>query len=495
MTARRIVVGVDSSTQSCKVELRDIESGQLIASGSAPHPKTNPPQSEQHPNQWWSAFVLALEAARRGLRVGDEVIGISIAAQCHGLVPLNSRDEVIRPAKLWNDTTASLNISQIVERVGVDGFVARVGSLPTSAFTLGKIAWLAENEPENFAAMTHILLPHDYLTWRLTGVRVTDRSDATGTGYFDVGQEAYFADYLALIDPAKDWLAMLPRVLGPDEAAGAILPAVAYELGLSARVIVGAGGGDQQAAALGLGVQTGDVVYSLGTSGVVSTISADSVHDPAGLVNGVADMTNGFMPLVCTLNATKVTDTFARILGTDYATLSALALAAPDTTGPSLAAFLDGERSPNRPRASGLLTHLTSETTREEVARAAYEGVLFGLINGQRQIERCGIDTSGRVMVVGGGARSAAYTQLLSDALDRAVCTADVTEATARGACVQAAAVASGRRAAEVRDLWSPTTRISAEPRHLNRNPWEGYLQAVRSETFDVWPAQQEMSS
>lgn len=200
------------------------------------------------------------------------------------------------------------------------------------------------------------------------------------------------------------------------------------------------------------------------------------MHDPLGFVNGVADMTNGFMPLICTLNAAKVTDTFARILGVDYNELTRLALAAPPTeVGPSLAAFLDGERTPNRPGANGILAGITTETTREEIARAAYEGVIFGLVTGQHHLERLGVQTSGRIIAVGGGAKSAAYTQLLSDALQRPVLTADAPEATARGAAVQAAAIWSKRPVTEVRTEWAPRTEVVATPRPVQRDAFAAY--------------------
>ncbi|MEW9870705.1 xylulokinase [Arthrobacter sp. HS15c] len=469
MSTRLLVAGVDSSTQSCKVQLRDLETGALAATGTAPHTPTFPPLSEQDPAQWWTAFTLAFrQALTTATASSGQVVSISVAGQCHGLVPLDESDRIIRPAKLWNDTTSTPELIRLRELIGDEVFIRSVGSLPTAAFTISKLAWLAEHEPANFQKLRRVLLPHDYLTFRLTGQYVTDRSEASGTGYFDAAENRYLPEFLGHIAD-RDWESMLPAVLAPNEAAGEVSPQALEELGLTGRIQVGAGGGDQHAAALGLGVQHGDVVYSFGTSGVVSTVHPKAVHDLEGAVDGVADMTNGYMPLVSTLNAAKVTDTFARILGANRGEMTELALNAPDSDGPSLAAFLDGERTPNRPDASGILAGITTATTREEIARAAYEGVVFGLYRGQQSLERVGVDVTGRIIAVGGGSRSAAYTQLLSDITRRSVLVSAEDEATARGAAVQAAAVASQRKVADVRDDWAPAAVIVAEPRTGNR--------------------------
>ncbi len=484
MSQRKVVAGIDSSTQSCKVELFDLETGASLGGASSPHTPVFPPVSEQNPTDWWRALVSAFRLAMLNTNVSPaNIVGISVAAQCHGLVVLDSRDTVIRPAKLWNDTTSAADLAHLRLAIGDDELVTKTGTLATAAFTIGKIAWLARHEPQNFADIAHILLPHDYLTYRLTGRRVTDRSEASGTGYFDADNNRYLPEFLGHIDPDRDWLPLLPEVLGPNSVVGEVTSEARADLGIKAGVLVGAGGGDQHAAALGLGIAAGDVVYSFGTSGVVSALSATPIKDNLGFVDGVADMTNGYMPLVSTLNAAKTTDTFARILGVDLGELSRLALNADTSSGPSLAPYLDCERTPNLPGAVGILAGLTTSTTREQVALASFEGVVLGLVSGQRHLERMGVATHGRILAIGGGAKSAAYLQILADVTGRDVYTADVEEATARGAAVQAAAIASGRTVAEVRSLWSPRTRIVATPRPYSKQRWEAYtaVTAIRS--------------
>lgn len=462
-----VVAGVDSSTQSCTVELRDGDDGTLLGTGRAPHPPTSPPVSEQDPWDWWGALHAALAAALAAAGLPPTAVdAVSVAAQCHGLVLLDAAGAPLRPAKLWNDTTSSPQAAALVGALGAARWAAAVGSVPTAAFTITKLAWVAEHEPHLLPQARHVLLPHDYLTWRLTGRAVTDRSEASGTGYYAAHEGRWLPGLLdRFVGARADWDALLPRVLGPSEPAGVAAGPGARELGLRDGVVVGPGAGDQHAGALGIGLRPGEVLYSIGTSGVVMTTSPAAVHDPTGWVDGVADATGGYLPLVCTLNAAKVTDLFARLLGVGHDELSALALAAPRRPDrPVLAAYLDGERSPDRPGARGLLGGLRSDTTREELALAAYEGVVLGLVRGHEAIRRAGAAADGAVVAAGGGARSPGYRQVLADTLGVPVQSRDVAEATARGAAVQAAAVLAGRDVREVRDAWSPAVTGTVEP-------------------------------
>ena len=479
MTATRTkdaVLGVDSSTQSCKVEIRELTTGELLGSGSAPHPPAFPPSSEQHPLEWVSAFVSATRAALARCADRPVVRAISVAAQCHGLVLLDEHGNPLRAAKLWNDTTGAPNLARLVERIGAQEWIRSIGSMPTAAFTIAKLAWVAEHEPAVLDRAASILLPHDYLTHWLTGVRATDRSEASGTGYFNTDSGEWIPDYLDLAGGPRDWTPMLPTVLAPCQPAGTLRPAAAEELGLEIEghdVLVAPGGGDQHTAYLGLGLQDGDQYIGIGTSGVVATSSRTPVFDTTGMVDGVADLTGGYLPLVSTLNAARVGDVAARLLGTDLAGLADLALAAGDSQGPVLVPFLDGERKPNRPDARGGFVDLTSHTTREELARAFVEGPLLSLMSARDHLRACGVDVSGAATVVGGGARSAATLQLLADLLGDEVSVLDADEATARGACVQAAAVATGADVAGLVDLakrWQPDVRVRVSPRRTGRD-------------------------
>jgi xylulokinase len=462
-----LIAGVDSSTQSTKVVLHDEDDWRVVGSGSAPHPATHPPVSEQPPEAWWTALGAALHAATTAAGATPrDVRALSVAAQCHGLVALDEADEVLRPAKLWNDTTSAPQARRLLQEVPAATWARRTGSVPTAAFTITKLAWLREREPGTYARMRSVLLPHDWLTMRLTGRKVTDRSEASGTGYYDAAEGRYAPELLALVDAGRDWAPALPRVLGPQEPAGEVGAAAAAELGLSPGTVVGPGAGDQHASALGLGARPADVVYVLGTSGVVFTTATEPVHDATGTVDGVADAAGGYLPLVSTLNAAKVTDTVARLLGVDHEELSRLALAA-EPGGPVLAPFLDGERTPNLPDATGTLTGLTHATTREQLARAAVEGVLLGLLRGTAALEAVGAPTGGRTVVAGGASRSPAVRQLLADLTGAVVHTSRAVEAVADGAALQAAAVLHGRDVREVRDTFAAALDADSEPRDL----------------------------
>jgi len=481
-----VVAGVDSSTQSCTVALHDQDTGELLGVGSAPHAPTFPPVSEQEPESWWQALVAATAAAREAAHVAPaDIVGVSVAAQCHGLVALDAEGEVIRPVKLWNDTTSSAQSQRLIAALGAQAWADRVGSVPPPAFTVSKLAWLKEDEPESYARLASVLLPHDWLTYRLTGRRVTDRSDASGTGYYSASRGAYDLGILELIDPERDWRPLLPEVLGPSQPAGTIRPAAAAELGVAPGALVGPGAGDQHAGAAGLGVVPGDVVFVFGTSGVVYGLSDHEVHDGGAAVTSVADVTGGYQPLVCTLNAAKVTDGFARLLGVDHDGFSDLVLAAgrrPDR--PVLAAYLDGERTPDRPGARGILAGLSTATSREEIALAAVEGVVFGLEAGRRILAGLGVPLGGRIIATGGGSGSAGYLRVLADTVGSEVLLVAAPQPVARGAAIQAVACLSEAPVARVRDEWAPPTRSAASPttpldptvfdRYTTLAQWEG---------------------
>ena len=436
-----LVAGVDSSTSACKVEVRDADTGALVASGRAPHPATTPPRSEQHPHDWWAAFEAAWAAAG-----SPAVAAIAVGGQQHGLVVLDEAGEVLRPAKLWNDTESAPDAEALVAELGAEGWAAACGSVPGPSFTITKLAWLRRCEPEVFARTARVLLPHDWLTHRLTGRFTTDRGDASGTGWWSPAEGAYRPDLLV----RTGWDGALPEVLGPTDVAGEWVGAV-----------VGPGTGDNMAAALGLAMGPGDLALSLGTSGTAFTVADAPTADASGTVAGFADATGRYLPLVCTLNATKASDAIAGLLGVDAAGLDELALgSAPGAGGVVLVPHLDGERTPNRPGATGTLSGLRSDVSRAQLARAAIEGVVGNLLAGADHLPT----GDGRVLLVGGGARSAAYRQVVADLLGRPVLVPDADELVAQGAALQAAAVLHGRPFAEVADAWQPGAGTSVEP-------------------------------
>ncbi len=443
-----LVAGVDSSTQSCKVVVRDADSGLLVREGRAAHPDG----TEIHPEHWWAALRRACEEAG-GL---DDVAAIAVGGQQHGMVTLDEAGAVIRPALLWNDTRSAPQALRLVaDHGGPQAWAQAVGSVPVASFTVTKLAWLAENEPDAAARVAGVCLPHDWLTWRLAGggsssergtsgssetpwdTLVTDRGDASGTGYFSPATGTYRRD---LLTAALGHDARLPKVLGPAEVAGTTATSQ-----LGAGAILGPGSGDNMAAALGLGAAEGDVVVSIGTSGVVSAVAAVPAADATGIVAGFADATGSYLPLVCTLNAARVFDATARMLGVSLDELSRLALQAPPGSGGCvLVPYLEGERTPNRPDATGALHGLRLETaTPAHVARAAVEGLLCGLADGLDALVAHGARVR-RVLLVGGGARSDALRRIAPAVLGHPVVVPAPGEYVADGAARQAAWVLSG---------------------------------------------------
>jgi xylulokinase len=420
-----LVAGVDSSTQSCKVVVRDAETGRLVRQGTAPHPDG----TEVDPHAWWEAFQAASDAAG-GL---DDISAVAVGGQQHGMVCLDESGEVVRPALLWNDTrSAQAALDLIDELGGPEAWAEAVGLVPVASFTVTKLRWLAEHEPDNAGRVAAVCLPHDWLTWRLAGspgveALVTDRGDASGTGYWSARTGEYRPDLLRL-GLGRD--AAVPRVLGPAEVAGKTVSGAA----------LGPGTGDNAAAALGLGAQPGDVVVSIGTSGVACAVATTPAADASGTVAGFADATGRFLPLVATLNAARVLDAAARMLGVDHDKLSELALGAPPGAGGmALVPYLEGERTPNRPDDTGALHGLRlANTTPEHVARAAVEGLLCGLADGVDALVAQGAEVR-RLILIGGGARSDAVRQIAPTILGAPVAVPVAGEYVADGAARQAA--------------------------------------------------------
>jgi xylulokinase len=432
------VIGVDSSTQSCKVVVRDAATGALVGSGRAPHPSG----TEVDPGHWWTALQAALGAAG-GI---DGVAAISIAGQQHGMVALDSAGAVVRPALLWNDTRSAAAAADLVAELGAQAWAERTGSVPVASFTATKLRWLRDAEPRHAASVAAVCLPHDWLTWRLRGFGpaaesehgpelselVTDRSDASGTAYYSAATGAWDRELLAL---ALGHDAVLPRVLGPFESVS------------GPGLIVGPGAGDNAAAALGLDARPGDVVVSLGTSGTVFAATDRPVVDASGTVAGFADATGGFLPLVCTLNAARVLDAVAGLLGVDHDELARLALtAAPGAGGAVLVPWFEGERTPNLPDATATLAGLTlASATRPNLARAAVEGMLCGLAAGLAAVQDLGVEAR-RVLLIGGAAANPAVQAIAGQVFDVGVDVPSPGEYVADGAARQAAWALIGQR-------------------------------------------------
>lgn len=422
------VAGVDSSTQSCKAVVCDAATGTIVDEGRASHRDG----TEADPEDWWRALGAAV-----GGRL-DGVDAIGVAGQQHGMVALSDDGSVVRPALLWNDNrSADAAIDLTAELGGPGAWADAVGSELVASFTVTKLRWLAKHEPHSAGRVAAVALPHDWLTWRLLGAGdvatlITDRGDASGTGYWSPRSGSYRVD---LVELAFGRPLALPRVAAPAEAVGTT----------ASGALVSVGTGDNMGAALGLGLRPGDVVVSLGTSGTVFACADQPSADPSGAVAGFADATGHFLPLVCTLNAARVLDATATMLGTDVGRLADLALqAAPGSGGLTLLPYLDGERTPALPDASGSLHGMRRHNlTAANLARAAVEGVLCGLADGLDALRAVGVEPS-RVLLIGGAARSPAVRAIAPDIFGVDVAVPVPGEYVAIGAARQAAWALTG---------------------------------------------------
>ncbi|MFE5393624.1 xylulokinase [Streptomyces sp. NPDC056568] len=436
-----LVVGVDTSTQSTKALVVDAATGQVVASGQAPHTVSSGAGRESDPRQWWEALREALHQCGDAAR---EAAAVSVGGQQHGLVTLDAQGDPVRPALLWNDVRSAPQARRLIDELGgPETWAERTGSVPSASFTVTKWAWLAEHEPEAARAVKAVRLPHDYLTERLTGEGTTDRGDASGTGWWASGTESYDEDILARVglDPA-----LLPRMVRPGEVAGTVRDG--HDLPFSKGTLVAAGTGDNAAAALGLGLRPGVPVMSLGTSGTVYAVSRHRPADPTGTVAGFADARGDWLPLACTLNCTLAVDRVAALLNLDRE-------AVEPGTEVTLLPYLDGERTPNLPHASGLLHGLRHDTTAGQLLQAAYDGAVHSLLGALDLVLDSDADTSAPLLLIGGGARGKAWQQTVRRLSGRPVQIPEAKELVALGAAAQAAGLLTGEDAAAVARRWN----------------------------------------
>ena len=425
--ANKLVAGIDSSTQSVKVVIKDANTGQLIREGKAAHPDG----TSVHPSHWITALDQAIESAG-GL---SDVSAISDAAQQHGFIPIDKHGVVIREALLWNDLRSAQAADELNQEFGGPKATAQaVGSTLVASFTVSKLRWMADAEPDNAKKLAAIALPHDWISWQLQGGKdftklFTDRSDASGTGYFCPETNLYRRDLLAIALRGNQEI-YLPEIAKFDQFAGVT----------KGGIPIAAGAGDNAAAGFGLGAKSGDLIISLGTSGTAFFVSDIPSKDESGAVAGFADLTGRYLPLVCTLNAARVLDTVAKLLGKSHDEVGQLALKAkPGCDGLTMLGYFEGERTPNRPDAKGLLAGITnSNLTAENISRAAIETIICGLVDSISTLQSSGAQIE-RVMIIGGAAKNPGIGPIASSILGRPVTTFAPRELVADGAARQAA--------------------------------------------------------
>ncbi|WP_047497192.1 xylulokinase [Terriglobus sp. TAA 43] len=433
-------LGIDCGTQGTKALLIDTD-GKAHGRGYAKHAliERDNGAREQEPRWWVDALIASVQQAVSG--DGKGVVALSVSGQQHGLVILDEQKNVIRPAKLWNDTeTAAQNAALIEKLGGASAVLERYGILPLTGYTVSKLLWIKENEPENFTRIRHILLPHEYLNFWLTGNIVAEYGDASGTAFFDVRTRVWIAEILDAIDDGSGLLhAALPPLVGADAIVGTVRSEVAAELGISPKCVVASGGGDNMMGAIGTGnVREGVVTLSLGTSSTVYSYRDTPLVATNGSVAPFCSSSGGWLPLVCTMNATNVVTQTLHLLGLTVEDIDpVLGDTAPGASGLTFLPFLNGERTPDLPNAQGSLHGISAVNySPANLLRSAIEGVTFGILNGLDLI----LDgkPATKILVIGGGARSRQWRQMLADATGATIQVPLEDEAGCLGAAIQA---------------------------------------------------------
>jgi xylulokinase len=466
-----LFIGIDSGTQSVKAVVLDLNTRKVVAEARAPHTLiAGLPTGamEQHPQEWAAAMDQVLTDVARQVD-GSQVRGIGVSGQQHGFVPLDEKGGVIRPAKLWCDTSTIAECAIITKKLGGPKAAIRLtGNLILPGFTAPKILWLKRHEPANYKKLRHVLLPHDYLNFWLTGNYFMEFGDASGSALMDVRQRTWSKAAIHAID--KNLANWLPALSESDQAAGLLKPELAKKYGFSGEVVVSAGGGDNMMGAIGTGnVAAGVVTASFGTSGTIYAYASKPVVDPAGEIAAFCSSTGGWLPLLCTMNVTTVTEQVAKLLGYDHAALDASVLTAPPGAGGLvLLPYFAGERTPNVPDGSGALLGLSANAfTAGHLARAAMEGATMGMNYGLRRLAVLGVKAK-EIRVTGGGAKSPVWRQLMADIFGVPVVAMVEDEGAALGGALQAAwcvARRDGNAAAKLGDFTSGVVAIKEQTR------------------------------
>lgn len=440
---RTLLIGIDSGTQSTRALVVDANSGKVLGSASQAHgllPGLPPGAREQHPESWRDATQKTIrKALREACARAGEVKAIGVSGQQHGFVPLDSKGEVIRPAKLWCDTSTAAECDEIMERLG--GFkatVREIGNAVLPGFTAPKILWLKKHEPRNFARLAAVLLPHDYLNFWLTGEKVMEYGDASGTALMDVRKRRWSRAALEAIDAELE--SKMPPLISSDQPAGKLQSAAAKALGLDTNVIVSAGGGDNMMGAIGTGnTSPGVITASFGTSGTIYACAGRPVVDPKGEIAAFCDSANQWLPLLCTMNVTVATEMVRKDFGLEHGAFETLAAKAPaGSDGLLLLPYLEGERTPNVPAGTGVYFGVNEATfDARHFARAAMEGVTLGMNYGLRRLRELGVQPS-QIRATGGGAKSKLWRRIMADIFNAEVVTLKVSEGAAYGAALQA---------------------------------------------------------
>jgi xylulokinase len=453
-------LGIDCGTQGTKAIVLDASTGQVLGQGSAAHSMISGANGrrEQDVQQWLTAFEQATQQALQQARIsGEQILGIGVSGQQHGLVLLDAQGQVLRPAKLWCDTESTAENDRLLEYLGGEtGSLQRLGIVIAPGYTVSKLLWTLEQHPEIFQRIDKVLLPHDYLNYWLTGRAASEYGDASGTGYFDVRSRQWDLGILQHIDPSGRLCRALPELLEAEQPVGRILPAIAQRLGINPEAWVSSGGGDNMMGAIGTGnIVPGAITMSLGSSGTVYAFTDQPQISEQASVATFCSSSGGWLPLICTMNLTNATGAIRELFDMDIAAFNLAVDHAPiGAQGVSMLPFLNGERVPALPHATGSILGLdATNLTQANLCRAVVEGTTFGLRYGLDLLRDSGIQSTD-IRLIGGGAKSPVWRQIVADIMGTPVICTEHAEAAALGAAIQAA--------------WCYSNAVGAQPETLS---------------------------
>ncbi|MGH8449073.1 xylulokinase [Pseudomonas sp.] len=490
MTQQNLFLGIDCGTQGTKAIVLDASSGKVLGLGAAAHTLLSGANGrrEQHTQEWLDAFTEATHRALQQAGVdGQDILGIGVSGQQHGLVLLDEQGQVLRPAKLWCDTETSPENDRLLAYLGGEhGSLERLGVAIAPGYTVSKLLWTREQHPDLFARIAHVLLPHDYLNYWLTGHPVAEYGDASGTGYFNVRTREWDVELLRHIDPSGRLEAALPALVEANQSVGTILPAIAERLGINPHAVVSSGGGDNMMGAIGTGnIAPGVITMSLGSSGTVYAFADQPNVSPQAAVATFCSSSGGWLPLICTMNLTNATGVIRELFDLDLPAFNALVAQAPiGADGVNMLPFLNGERVPALPHATGSLHGLNmTNLTRANLCRAVVEGATFGLRYGLDLLRQTGLQSQS-IRLIGGGSKSPVWRQMVADIMNTEVVCTEQSEAAALGAAIQAAWSQSGESLASLCDKCvsidpASRTQPSADRVSAYQHAYERYQQLV----------------
>ena len=438
------LLGLDISTTGAKALLID-ETGRVIATHSTPQPISQPRPlwSEQNPADWWNGMAAAIRSLLQETNLtGDAIAAIGLSGQMHGLVLQDANGEVLRPAILWNDGRTQAQCDEITQKIGFDRLIQLTGNRALTGFTAPKILWVRDHEPDVYAKAAHILLPKDYIRYKLTGDYVMDVSDAAGTSLLNVAERRWSDEVVNALKIPTSWL---PRLAEGSEITGQVSEAAAQETGLKSGTPVVGGGGDQAAGAVGVGaVEPYIISLAVGTSGVVFAPLDHYAYQPEGRLHAFCHTVPGqwhFMGVMLSAAGSLqwYRDSIQPSLSFDEL-IEEAASVAPGCEGLFFLPYLTGERTPHPdPQARGAFIGLTTRHTRSHMTRAVLEGVAYGLKDSFSLIAQAGLPEKYEVRISGGGAKSPIWQQIIADILGAPLVSINTTEGAAYGAALLAA--------------------------------------------------------